>query len=35
MGGTASQDRNLAQLSKMSKGKPPIKKISPGPKTFS
>ena len=26
MGGTASQDGNLAQLSKVSKGKPPIKR---------
>ena len=27
MGGTASQDGNLAQLSKVSKEKPPIKKL--------
>ena len=35
MGGTASQDENLAQLSKVSKEKPLIKKTSPGPETFS
>ena len=35
MGGTASQNGYLAPLSKVSKEKPPIKKTSPGPKTFS
>ena len=35
MGGTASQDGNLAQLSKVSKEKPPKKETSPGPETFS
>ena len=35
MGGTASQYGNLAQLSKVSKEKPPKKETSPGPETFS
>ena len=35
MGGTASQDGNLAQLSKVSKEKPPKKETLPGPETFS
>ena len=34
MGGTASQDGNLAQLSKVSKEKPPKKESSPGPETL-
>ena len=34
MGGTASQDGNLAQLSKVSKEKPPKKETSPGPEPF-
>ena len=35
MGGTASQGRNLAQLSKVSEEKPPIKKTLLGPEIFS
>ena len=33
MGGTASRDGNLAQLSKVSKEKTPKKETSPGPET--
>ena len=35
MGGTASQDGNLAQLSKMSKEKPPVKRNLTWSETFS
>ena len=35
MGDTASQDGNLAQLSKVSKEKPPKKETSPGLETVS
>ena len=34
MGGTARQDENLVQLSKVSKKKPPTKKILTGLETF-